>query len=252
MSLANGGKEGTGRRARTPRALPSRAPLPRGLFGHAGLVGASMTPCSRRSRSSARVSASLAAFFARESTALHAARAAATVSIAVGPRASFRLRRLFQLEDLTPLRHNDHSLGRREGRSVIVCHLCAIFRQPDRRHVASQPGIDPRVEAADAVPAPAPAARRNSAAMVEIGKTISYRGRLHTVVGATPMGATPWLLELEAPRAGAPERPVRRPGTCDRRSRLATSGRRMGRARGLNARRVRITDRDADLELVSK
>lgn len=75
---------------------------------------------------------------------------------------------------------------------------------------------------------------------------------LHTVVGATPMGATPWLLELEAPRVGAPERPVRRPGTCDRRSRLATSGRRMGRARGLNARRVRITDRDADLELVSK
>jgi hypothetical protein len=40
-------------------------------------------------------------------------------------------------------------------------------------------------------------ARRASVAMIEIGTPVTYRGRPHVVVGVTPMGATPELLELE-------------------------------------------------------
>ena len=36
-----------------------------------------------------------------------------------------------------------------------------------------------------------------SVAVFEIGTIISYRGRLHVVVGITPMSVTPPLLELE-------------------------------------------------------
>lgn len=45
-------------------------------------------------------------------------------------------------------------------------------------------------------------ARRASAAMFEIGKIISYRGRLHVVVGVTPIGVTPCLVELEDAESG--------------------------------------------------
>jgi hypothetical protein len=38
--------------------------------------------------------------------------------------------------------------------------------------------------------------------MFEIGKTISYRGRLQVVVGVTPIGATPCLVELEDAETG--------------------------------------------------
>jgi hypothetical protein len=38
--------------------------------------------------------------------------------------------------------------------------------------------------------------------MFEIGKTISYRGRRHIVVGVTPMGVTPCLVELEDAESG--------------------------------------------------
>jgi hypothetical protein len=38
--------------------------------------------------------------------------------------------------------------------------------------------------------------------MFEIGKTIRYQGRLHVVVGVTPIGATPCLLELEDAESG--------------------------------------------------
>jgi hypothetical protein len=38
--------------------------------------------------------------------------------------------------------------------------------------------------------------------MFEIGKTISYRGRRHVVVGVTPMGVTPCLVELEDTESG--------------------------------------------------
>jgi hypothetical protein len=39
-------------------------------------------------------------------------------------------------------------------------------------------------------------------AVFEIGTIISYRGRLHVVVGVTPMGVTPTLLELEDTQSG--------------------------------------------------
>jgi hypothetical protein len=45
-------------------------------------------------------------------------------------------------------------------------------------------------------------AGRATAAMFEIGKTISYRGRRHVVVGVTPMGVTPCLVELEDVESG--------------------------------------------------
>ena len=45
-------------------------------------------------------------------------------------------------------------------------------------------------------------AERATAAMFEIGKTISYRGRRHVVVGVTPMGVTPRLVELEDAESG--------------------------------------------------
>jgi hypothetical protein len=38
--------------------------------------------------------------------------------------------------------------------------------------------------------------------MFELRKTISYRGRLHVIVGVTPMGATPCLVELEDAKSG--------------------------------------------------
>jgi hypothetical protein len=38
--------------------------------------------------------------------------------------------------------------------------------------------------------------------MFEIGKTISYRGRRHVVVGLTPMSVTPCLVELEDAESG--------------------------------------------------
>jgi hypothetical protein len=44
--------------------------------------------------------------------------------------------------------------------------------------------------------------RRVSVAVFEIGTIISYRGRLHVVVGITPMGVTPPLLELEDTESG--------------------------------------------------
>jgi hypothetical protein len=33
--------------------------------------------------------------------------------------------------------------------------------------------------------------------MLNIGTTISWRGRLHVVVGVTPIGVTPCMVELE-------------------------------------------------------
>ena len=57
-----------------------------------------------------------------------------------------------------------------------------------------------RGEAADSLAAHA--ARRASAATFEIGKTISYRGRLHVVVGVTPIGAAPCLVELKDTESG--------------------------------------------------
>lgn len=39
-------------------------------------------------------------------------------------------------------------------------------------------------------------------AVFEIGTIISYRGRLNVVVGVTPMGVTPTLLELEDTQSG--------------------------------------------------
>lgn len=41
-----------------------------------------------------------------------------------------------------------------------------------------------------------------SVAVFEIGTIISYRGRLNVVVGVTPMGVTPTLLELEDTQSG--------------------------------------------------
>jgi hypothetical protein len=41
-----------------------------------------------------------------------------------------------------------------------------------------------------------------SVAVFEIGTIISYRGRLHVVVGITPMSVTPPLLELEDTDSG--------------------------------------------------
>jgi hypothetical protein len=38
--------------------------------------------------------------------------------------------------------------------------------------------------------------------MVDLGTLLTYRGRLHVVVGVTPMGATPRLLELEDVESG--------------------------------------------------
>jgi hypothetical protein len=38
--------------------------------------------------------------------------------------------------------------------------------------------------------------------MFELGKSISYRGRLHVIVGVTPMGATPCLVGLEDAKSG--------------------------------------------------
>ena len=38
--------------------------------------------------------------------------------------------------------------------------------------------------------------------MVNLGTLLTYRGRLHVVVGVTPMGATPRLLELEDVESG--------------------------------------------------
>jgi hypothetical protein len=43
---------------------------------------------------------------------------------------------------------------------------------------------------------------RASVAMVDLGTLLTYRGRLHVVVGVTPMGATPRLLELEDVESG--------------------------------------------------
>jgi hypothetical protein len=43
---------------------------------------------------------------------------------------------------------------------------------------------------------------RVSVAVFEIGTIISYRGRLHVVVGITPMSVTPPLLELEYAESG--------------------------------------------------
>lgn len=41
-----------------------------------------------------------------------------------------------------------------------------------------------------------------SVAVFEIGTIISYRGRLNVVVGVTPIGVTPTLLELEDTQSG--------------------------------------------------
>jgi hypothetical protein len=38
--------------------------------------------------------------------------------------------------------------------------------------------------------------------MFKIGTIVSYRGRLHVVVGTTPIGVTPALLELEDTESG--------------------------------------------------
>jgi hypothetical protein len=38
--------------------------------------------------------------------------------------------------------------------------------------------------------------------MVDLGTLLTYRGRLHVVVGVTPIGATPRLLELEDIESG--------------------------------------------------
>jgi hypothetical protein len=38
--------------------------------------------------------------------------------------------------------------------------------------------------------------------MFEIGETLSYRGRLHVVVGVTPFGATPCLVEVQDAESG--------------------------------------------------
>ena len=45
-------------------------------------------------------------------------------------------------------------------------------------------------------------AHNASVAMVDLGTLLTYRGRLHVVVGVTPMGATPRLLELEDVESG--------------------------------------------------
>jgi hypothetical protein len=39
-------------------------------------------------------------------------------------------------------------------------------------------------------------AAARSAAMLNIGTTINFRGRLHVVVGVTPFGVTPCVFEL--------------------------------------------------------
>jgi hypothetical protein len=38
--------------------------------------------------------------------------------------------------------------------------------------------------------------------MVDIGTLVSYRGRPHVVVGVTPIGATPRVVELEEVESG--------------------------------------------------
>ena len=38
--------------------------------------------------------------------------------------------------------------------------------------------------------------------MVDLGTLLTYRGRLHVLVGVTPMAATPPLLELEDVESG--------------------------------------------------
>jgi len=38
--------------------------------------------------------------------------------------------------------------------------------------------------------------------MFEIGTQVKYRGRLHVVVGVTPIGVSPMLLELEDTQSG--------------------------------------------------
>ena len=38
--------------------------------------------------------------------------------------------------------------------------------------------------------------------MFKIGTIVSYRGRLHVVIGVTPMSATPQLVELEDRESG--------------------------------------------------
>ncbi len=40
------------------------------------------------------------------------------------------------------------------------------------------------------------------AAMFRIGTIVSYRGRLHVVVGVTPMSVTPQLVEIEDRESG--------------------------------------------------
>jgi hypothetical protein len=51
-------------------------------------------------------------------------------------------------------------------------------------------------------PIPSLRARRASVAMVDLGTLLTYRGRLHVVVGVTPVGASPRLLELEDVESG--------------------------------------------------
>jgi hypothetical protein len=81
--------------------------------------------------------------------------------------------------------------------------------------------------------------------MVDLGTHLTYRGRLHVVVGVTPIGATPRLLELEDIESGrlrrvewadpgldthppetswGPRRPKRRAGDRLRRSRAPRCG----------------------------
>src|SRR6266516_2354578 len=52
--------------------------------------------------------------------------------------------------------------------------------------------------------APIPSLRTQGAsvAMVDLGTLLTYRGRLRVIVGVTPMGATPRLLELEDVESG--------------------------------------------------
>ena len=38
--------------------------------------------------------------------------------------------------------------------------------------------------------------------MVDLGTLLTYRGRLHVVVGVTPIGCTPQLVELEDAESG--------------------------------------------------
>jgi len=86
-------------------------------------------------------------------------------------------------------------LERGKRRAPLARHQAGVANPLDRdaRSDANR-GIGADAQVADAEDC-APLGAR--AAMFRIGTIVSYRGRLHVVVGVTPMSVTPQLVELE-------------------------------------------------------